>query len=389
VQAFEIGARDGAARAGVVHTPHGSVRTPAFVPLASTATVKSLHAAEVAALGCEMVLGNTFHLFIQPGAELIRELGGLHEFMGWRGAIITDSGGYQVFSMGHGSVAEEIKRRRDRRESMVMSIEEEGVRFRSYLDGRERFMGPETSMEVQAALGSDIALAFDECTPFHVERDYTRASMERTHRWLDRCVTWWRERAAADQLLYGIVQGGVHEDLRAESSAYVAAAGVDGIAIGGSLGREKEEMRQVVEWSLRGLPEGPPRHLLGIGDVDDLVHAVGAGIDSFDCATPTRLARHGTALVPDPDKRWRLDLTKSAQRKSREPIDERCPCAACREHTRAYLHYLTRANELTAKRLITLHNLTFMQRLMEGMRAAIEANELTAHGERVLAGAAP
>jgi queuine tRNA-ribosyltransferase len=389
VQAFEIGARDGAARAGVVHTPHGSVRTPAFVPLASTATVKSLHAAEVAALGCEMVLGNTFHLFIQPGAELIRELGGLHEFMGWRGAIITDSGGYQVFSMGHGSVAEEIKRRRDRRESMVMSIGEEGVRFRSYLDGRERFMGPETSMEVQAALGSDIALAFDECTPFHVERDYTRASMERTHRWLDRCVTWWRERAAADQLLYGIVQGGVHEDLRAESSAYVAAAGVDGIAIGGSLGREKEEMRQVVEWSLRGLPEGPPRHLLGIGDVDDLVHAVGAGIDSFDCATPTRLARHGTALVPDPDKRWRLDLTKSAQRKSREPIDERCPCAACREHTRAYLHYLTRANELTAKRLITLHNLTFMQRLMEGMRAAIEANELTAHGERVLAGAAP
>ena len=389
MQAFEIGARDGAARAGVVHTPHGSVRTPAFVPLASTATVKSLHAAEVAALGCEMVLGNTFHLFIQPGAELIRELGGLHEFMGWRGAIITDSGGYQVFSMGHGSVAEEVKRRRDRRESMVMSIEEEGVRFRSYLDGRERFMGPETSMEVQAALGSDIALAFDECTPFHVERDYTRASMERTHRWLDRCVTWWRERAAADQLLYGIVQGGVHEDLRAESSAYVAAAGVDGIAIGGSLGREKEEMRQVVEWSLRGLPEGPPRHLLGIGDVDDLVHAVGAGIDSFDCATPTRLARHGTALVPDPDKRWRLDLTKSAQRKSREPIDERCPCAACREHTRAYLHYLTRANELTAKRLITLHNLTFMQRLMEGMRAAIEANELTAHGERVLAGAAP
>ena len=389
MQAFEIGARDGAARAGVVHTPHGSVRTPAFVPLASTGTVKSLHAAEVAALGCEMVLGNTFHLFIQPGAELIRELGGLHEFMGWRGAIITDSGGYQVFSMGHGSVAEEIKRRRDRRESMVMSIEEEGVRFRSYLDGRERFMGPETSMEVQAALGSDIALAFDECTPFHVERDYTRASMERTHRWLDRCVTWWRERAAADQLLYGIVQGGVHEDLRAESSAYVAAAGVDGIAIGGSLGREKEEMRQVVEWSLRGLPEGPPRHLLGIGDVDDLVHAVGAGIDSFDCATPTRLARHGTALVPDPDKRWRLDLTKSAQRKSREPIDERCPCAACREHTRAYLHYLTRANELTAKRLITLHNLTFMQRLMEGMRAAIEANELTAHGERVLAGAAP
>ena len=192
---FAITARDGAARAGVLQTPHGPVSTPAFVPLASTATVKSLHASEVAELGYEMVLGNTFHLFIQPGPELIRELGGLHEFMGWHGAIVTDSGGYQVFSMGHGSVAEEIKRRRDPRTSMVVAIEEEGVRFRSYLDGTERFMGPETSMEVQAALGSDVALAFDECTPFHVERDYTERSMERTHRWLDRCVSWHRESA--------------------------------------------------------------------------------------------------------------------------------------------------------------------------------------------------
>jgi len=386
---FTIEARDGAARAGVIHTPHGDVRTPAFVPLASTATVKSLHASEVAALGCEMVLGNTFHLFIQPGPELIRELGGLHEFMNWRGAIITDSGGYQVFSMGHGSVAEEIKRRRERRQSMVVSIEEEGVRFRSYLDGRERFMGPETSMEVQAALGSDIALAFDECTPFHVERDYTHASMERTHRWLDRCVAWCGEHAPPGQLLYGIVQGGVYEDLRAESTAYVAQAGVDGVAIGGSLGQEKDEMRQVIEWSLAGLPDAPPRHLLGIGDVDDLVHAVGAGLDTFDCATPTRLARHGTALVPAPDARWRLDLGKSASRTSREPIDERCPCPACREHSRGYLHYLVRAGELTAKRLLTLHNLTFLQRLMGGMREAIEGGGFAAHAKRVLAGEAP
>ena len=222
--AFEISARDGKARAGLLNTPHGVVRTPAFVPLASTATVKSLHAAEVAGLGYDMVLGNTFHLFIQPGHELIREMGGLHEFMGWRRPIITDSGGYQVFSMGHGSVAEEIKRRRDPRTSRVVSIEEEGVRFRSYLDGTERFMGPETSMEVQAALGSDVALAFDECTPFHVERDYTEASMERTHRWLDRCVTWHGEHAPAGQLLYGIVQGGVYEDLRAQSTAYVAGS---------------------------------------------------------------------------------------------------------------------------------------------------------------------
>ena len=383
--AFQVTARDGAARAGVITTPHGPVRTPAFVPLASTATVKSLHAAEVAALGYDIVLGNTFHLFIQPGPELIGEMGGLHEFMGWRGAIVTDSGGYQVFSMGHGSVAEEIKGKRDRPRSMIVAIEEEGVRFRSYLDGAERFMGPETSMEVQAALGSDIALAFDECTPFHVERDYTARSMERTHRWLDRCIRWHGANAPEGQLLYGIVQGGVHEDLRAESTAYVVASGTPGIAIGGSLGQEKAQMREVVGWSLAALPEGPPRHLLGIGDVDDVVHAVGAGIDSFDCATPTRLARHGTALVHDPDNRWRLDLTKGAQRTSREPIDESCPCAACREHTRGYLHYLSRAGELTAKRLITLHNLTFMERLMRGLREAIEEGRFAEQAKAVLA----
>jgi queuine tRNA-ribosyltransferase len=387
--AFTIEARDGDARAGLIHTSHGDVRTPTFVPLASTATVKSLHATEVAELGYDMVLGNTFHLFIQPEPELIEEMGGLHEFMGWRRAIITDSGGYQVFSMGHGSVAEEIKRRRDPRESMIVSIEEEGVRFRSYLDGRERFMGPETSMETQAKLGSDIALAFDECTPFHVERDYTARSMERTHRWLDRCIAWCAEQAPPGQLLYGIVQGGVYDDLRAESTDYVARSGVPGIAIGGSLGQEKEQMLEVVGWSVARLPEEPPRHLLGIGDVDDLVRAVGLGIDSFDCATPTRLARHGTALVPDPGGRWRLDLTKGAHRASREPIDERCPCAACREHTRAYLHYLLRAGELTGKRLLTLHNLTFMQRLMSGMREAIQAGRYGEHARAVLAGEVP
>jgi queuine tRNA-ribosyltransferase len=386
---FTIEARDGNARAGLVHTTHGDVRTPAFVPLASTGTIKSLHAAEVAELGYDMVLGNTFHLFIQPEPELVAEMGGLHEFMGWRRAIITDSGGYQVFSMGHGSVAEEIKRRRDRRESMIVSIEEEGVRFRSYLDGRERFMGPETSMQVQAQLGSDIALAFDECTPFHVERDYTARSMERTHRWLDRCIAWCAENAPPGQLLYGIVQGGVYEDLRAESTAYVAESGVPGIAIGGSLGQEKEQMLEVVGWSVARLAEPPPRHLLGIGDVDDLVEAVGLGIDTFDCATPTRLARHGTALVPDPESRWRLDLTKSANRTSREPIDDRCPCAACREHTRGYLHYLLRAGELTGKRLLTLHNLTFMQRLTSGMREAILAGGYAAHARAVLAGERP
>ena len=384
---FQIDARDGSARAGVLRLAHGEVRTPAFVPLASTATVKTLHSAEVEALGYEMVLGNTFHLFIQPGHRRIAELGGLHEFMAWHRPIVTDSGGFQIFSMGHGSVAEEIKRSRGAGQSRILSIEEEGVRFRSYLDGSEQFMGPETSMEVQAALGSDIALAFDECTPFHVERDYTARSMERTHRWLDRCIRWHADHAPEGQLLYGIVQGGVYEDLRAESTSYVVESGTPGIAIGGSLGQEKEQMREVVAWSLARLPEERPRHLLGIGDVDDIVHAVAAGVDTFDCATPTRLARHGTAFVHDPAARWRLDLAKAAHKTSREPIDPECPCPACREYTRGYLHYLVRAGELTAKRLVTLHNLTFMERLMRGLRDAILAGELETHARAILDGA--
>jgi queuine tRNA-ribosyltransferase len=386
---FQIVSRDGSARAGVLHAAHGEVRTPAFVPLASNASVRGLQPGEVAGLGYDLVLGNTFHLFITPGHEYVRDMGGLHEFMGWDGPIITDSGGFQVFSMGHGSVSDEIKGRRDGRRSMIHEISEDGVSFQSYIDGGERFMGPETSMEIQAALGSDIALAFDECTPFHADKAYTLRSMERTHRWLDRCVAWQREHAPAGQLLYGIVQGGVYEDLRAESTAYVAGADVDGIAIGGSLGQEKEQMREVVGWSLRGLPDERPRHLLGIGDVDDILHAVSAGIDSFDCATPTRLARHGTALVPDPDNRWRLDLAKSASAGSREPIVAGCPCPACSDHTRGYLHYLARNKELTGARLLTLHNLAFMAELMRGVRAAIEAGELSAYTERVMAGEAP
>ncbi|MEJ7818222.1 MAG: tRNA guanosine(34) transglycosylase Tgt, partial [Thermoleophilaceae bacterium] len=380
---------DAAARAGTLSLPHGTVQTPAFVPLASNGSVRGLGAAEVAALGYEMVLGNTFHLYVTPGHEHIAAMGGLHEFMGWSAPIITDSGGFQVFSMGHGSVAEEVKRRRGASQSRILSIEEEGVRFTAYTDGSERFMGPEASMEIQAALGSDIALAFDECTPFNVDRAYTERSMHRTHRWLDRCVAWCGEHAPAGQVLYGIVQGGVHEDLRAESAACIAGSGVGGIAIGGSLGEDKQQMNEVVAWSLRGLPDPPPRHLLGIGDVDDIVNAVGVGIDTFDCATPTRLARHGTALVKDPERRWRLDLTKGDSRDSREPIVAGCPCPACTQHTRGYLHYLARGKELTGARLLTLHNLTFMAELMTGIRAAIAAGEWENHAERVLAGAEP
>ena len=360
------------------------MRTPAFVPLATKGAVKTLEPRDVVALGYEMVLGNTFHLLLAPGPERVREFGGLHEFMRWDRAIITDSGGFQVFSMGHGGVADEIKGRGRGggggwmfgSTGAILSIDEEGVRFRSYVDGRERFLSPETSMSVQAALGSDIALVFDECTPFHVSREYTARSMERTHRWLERCLRWHASQGPAGQAVYGIVQGGVDRSLRVVSSEAVAASGCDGIAIGGSLGQDKAQMHSVVGWTtaeLERVAPDRPRHLLGIGDVDDLIAGVEMGIDTFDCALPTRLGRHGVALVPDPDARWRVDLVKGRWRDTHDPILDGCPCPACSAgFSRGYLHYLLRAGELTALRLVTLHNLSFIARLMADLRVAID-----------------
>jgi queuine tRNA-ribosyltransferase len=394
---FEIHTRaaDSQARTGVLRLAHGAVRTPAFVPLATRGAVKTLEPRDLEALGYEMVLGNTFHLMLSPGPELIGAFGGLHEFMRWPGPIITDSGGFQVFSMGHGSVADEIKGRGRGGASngAILAIGEDGVRFRSYVDGSERFIAPETSMAVQAALRSDIALAFDECTPFHVTRDYTARSTERTHRWLDRCLRWHERHGPERQVVYGIVQGGVEQDLRIESAETVAAAGCAGIAIGGSLGQDKPQMREVVGWTTAAVDRvapDRPRHLLGIGDIDDLMAGVAQGIDTFDCAMPTRLARHGVAIVPDPAGRWRVDLIKSAWRGSREPLMEGCPCPACSAgFTRGYLHYACRAGETTGPRLLTLHNLSFIARLMGRLASAIDEQRLAEVTAALLAGAAP
>ncbi len=389
---FEISARDGAARAGVMYTAHGAVETPAFIPLATKGTVRGLESAEVAGLGYELVLGNTYHLFVSPGPERIANAGGLHGFMGWERALITDSGGFQVFSLAHGGVAEEVKgsgRPGGGDHGSVVSIDEEGVRFRSYRDGTELFISPEVSMRVQAALGSDIALVFDECTPYHADRDYTARSMERTHRWLGRCLEWHAAEGPASQAVFGIVQGGVHEDLRRESAQAVAASGVDGIAIGGTLGRDKEEMAAVLAMTTPHLPEEAPKHLLGIGEVDDLLAGIGLGLDVFDCAVPTRLARHGTALVPDPERRFRLDLRKAGFEGDRRPLVDDCPCPACSHHDRDYLSYLSRAEELTAVRLLVVHNLTYMRALTAAARAAIEAGQFEAYRGKILAGASP
>jgi queuine tRNA-ribosyltransferase len=387
---FTIDARDGSARAGVIATPHGPIETPTFIPLATKGSVRGLDVDEVSALGYQLILGNTYHLFVNPGPERIAAAGGLHGFMNWDRALITDSGGFQVFSLAHGGVANEVKGSgRNGGHGSEVVITEEGARFRSPRDGRELFISPEISMEVQAALGADIALAFDECTPFHVDRDYTARSTERTHRWLDRCTAWHQEHGPSGQALFGIVQGGTYEDLRRESAEYISAAAVDGIAIGGTLGRDKEEMAAVLAMTAPLLPEEAAKHLLGIGEVDDLLGGIALGLDVFDCAVPTRLARHGVALAPTPETRWRLDLRKGRHVGDTSPLVEGCPCPACTRHTRDYISYLSRAEELTAVRLIVLHNLTYMRELTSHARRAIQAGSFDAYRAAVMAGAAP
>jgi queuine tRNA-ribosyltransferase len=387
---FEVKARDGDARSGLIHLAHGSVATPAFIPLATKGSVRGLSSREVAELGYGLVLGNTFHLHLAPGEDAIAARGGLHRFMGWERALITDSGGFQVFSLAHGGVADEIKGRRGNAPGGAkVEISEEGVAFQSLLDGSDRFLGPEDSMRIQAALGSDIALTFDECTPAHADRDYTARSTERTHRWLDRCLTWHEREGPAEQAIFGIVQGGVHEDLRRESAERNAAAAIDGIAIGGTLGREKAEMHKVLGFTVPHLPDDAPRHLLGIGEIDDLLVGIGMGIDLFDCAIPTRLARHGTALAPQPEGRFRIDLTKSTYANDDSPVVVGCECETCSRHSRAYLHYLARNKDLTGTRLLTLHNLTYTERLVTAARGAIGAGSLGDFSTAVLAGAAP
>ena len=383
------------ARAGILRTAHGDVRTPAFVPLATKATVKGLEPREVAALGYDMVLGNTFHLFLDPGAELIEHFGGLHDFMGWQHPIITDSGGFQVFSMGYGTVADEIKGRAPSgpdRMGRVLSIEEDGVRFRSYIEGSERFIGPETSMEVQAKLGSDIALVFDECTPVQ-HRPRVHRALDRAHAPLAGPLPGLARRARAARASSSTGSS------RAASTRTCASSprrrSPPGRSTGSRSAARSAPTRRRCTRSSAGRPrrsqgDDRPRHLLGIGDVDDLIRGVELGVDTFDCAMPTRLGRHGVAIVNDPEHRWRVDLTAARHKLSDEPIMEGCPCPACGGgHSRGYLRYLVKNKELTGARLLTLHNLAYVARLMAGLRAAIAAGTLAEHAAALRAGAAP
>ena len=374
---FEIRSRDPQTRArtGLITTPHGPVETPVFMPVGTRGTVKSLTPEELSEHGAQIILGNTYHLYLQPGHELIARMGGLHRFMGWDGPILTDSGGFQVFSLVYGGIADEVKGRRPAHPQTkpgMVKVTEEAVIFRSYIDGSTHVFTPERSIEVQKGIGADIILCFDELPPFHAGYDYTARSLERTHRWAARCLAYHQQHPTG-QALFGIVHGGVYADLRHASAEYIAGLPFEGLCIGGSLGENKAQIAEVVDMTVPHLPEGLPRHLLGIGDVDDLIEGVARGIDMFDCVSPTRLGRHGTALVRDAARRWKLNVLNAALREDEGPLEPACTCYTCRRYSRAYIHHLFRAQELLGIRLVSLHNVAFLLDLTRQIRASIAA----------------
>lgn len=355
---YELVAKDEAtgARAGVLHTPHGSFPTPIFMPVGTQASVKGVSPDELKDLGAGVILSNTYHLFLRPGMELIREAGGLHRFMHWDRAILTDSGGFQVFSLG-----------------ALRKITEEGVTFRSHLDGSKKFLSPEVSMEVQMALGSDIVMSFDECVPYPADYDYAKQSTERTTRWAERCK---KVMTADNQGLFGICQGGMYRDLREWSARSLACMDFPGYAVGGlSVGEPHDLMNEMLSVSTSLLPEDKPRYLMGVGTPDCLVEGVARGIDMFDCVFPTRVARNGMAMVST----GRLVMKNAQFTHDHTPLEEGCGCYACRNgYTRAYIRHLVRAGEIFGLRLLSLHNLWFLEDFMRRMREAIIEGRFTA-----------
>jgi queuine tRNA-ribosyltransferase len=383
---FEVQARDPLtrARAGLIITPHGPVETPVFMPVGTRGTLKSLTPEEARDHGAQIILGNTYHLYLQPGHELIAHMGGLHRFMSWDGPIMTDSGGFQVFSLVYGGIADEVKGRRPAHPQSkpgMVKVTEDAVIFRSYIDGSEHIFTPERSIEIQKGIGADIILCFDELPPFHAGYDYTARSLDRTHRWAARCLAYHQQTfdgsglpfvaPTPDQALFGIVHGGVFPDLRRASAEYISSLPFDGLCIGGSLGGDKAQIAEVLDMTVPHLPEYLPRHLLGIGDVDDLIEGAARGIDMFDCVSPTRLGRHGTALVYDPARRWKLNVLNTGLREDTGPLEPRCACYTCTRYSRAYIHHLFRSRELLGIRLVSLHNVAFLLDLMRQIRRSI------------------
>jgi queuine tRNA-ribosyltransferase len=340
------------ARAGILSLPHGDVKTPVFMPVGTQATVKSLSVEDLETIGAQIILGNAYHLYLRPGTEIMEQAGGLHEFMQWKRPILTDSGGFQVFSL-----------------SELNKVTEEGVQFQSHLDGTKHLMTPEKAIDVQISIGADIMMCFDECTSHPAPHDQAAKSMRMTLDWAKRCKTQWESREIMEhQALFGIVQGNVYEDLRVESVAGTVEIDFPGYAIGGvSVGESKEEMVQVVDWCAPKLPEGKPRYLMGVGPPEDLLEAIERGVDMFDCVMPTRNARNGGLFT----RSGKLNIRNAQYKNDFGPLDAECNCPVCRTYTRAYLSHLFRAGEILGIRLNTLHNLHFMLDLAANCRLAI------------------
>jgi len=344
---FNLTAKNNRARTGTFSTPHGLLQTPVFAPVGTQATVKALTPAQVADIGATLVLSNTYHLYLRPGDDLIAGFGGLHRFMRWPKPMLTDSGGFQVFSL-----------------AQTREIDDDGVTFRSHIDGSEHRFTPEKSIRIQENLGADIIMAFDECADPN-NHEYIKGAMERTHRWAERCV---KAKRRADQALFGIVQGGVDPDLRAASAEFIAALDTPGIAIGGlSVGETKDEMHATLDVVTPLLPEDKPRYLMGVGTPEDIINGIARGIDIFDCVLPTRLARHHAAFSPE----GRLNMMNAAFARDERPIDEDCDCYTCKTFTRAYIRHLIVAKELLAGTLLSIHNLRALIRLVEDIRGYI------------------
>ncbi len=372
------------ARAGILRTPHGEIETPNFIFCATKAAIKGASIDDLKKIGAAIILSNTYHLMLRPGPDLVREMGGLHRFMGWDGPMLTDSGGFQIFSLGHGSVADEIKGRQSRQSNSLKHISEAGATFKSYIDGSTHHLSPELSIQIQRKLGADLIVVLDECTPYHVSKAYTEQSMHLSHRWADRCLTeFFNGSEYNPQALVGIVQGGVYPDLRKVAGEFISSRPFFYHAIGGSLGSSKAQMYEVVGYAQASLDNSKPVHLLGIGGVDDVWRNTAQGIDTFDCVMPTRIARHGWALVRDAAD-YKLNLKNSRFRHDPEPISDDCDCPVCQQHTRAYLHYLIKANELLYINLLTVHNMRFMMNLMHTIRQHIKQGTFTAEMRRWL-----
>ncbi len=366
-----------AARLGLLLTPHGEIATPAFIFCATRAAMKSLTIEQLRAANTQIILSNTYHLMLQPGADSVQAQGGLQKFTGWRGPMLTDSGGFQIFSLGSGNVADEIKGSRMMSTAKtLLKISEDGASFRSYIDGREYLLTPEESMRIQRCLGADLIVVLDECTPYHVDKSYTQASMERSHRWATRSLNAYLAADNGQQKLYGIVQGGVYPDLRKQSVEYVNSQPFFGHAVGGSLGASKQEMYDVVALTMSMLSKDRPTHLLGIGGIEDIFNGVLHGIDTFDCVHPTRIARHGGALVKPWNRaedlgREHLNLRNSQYKVDLNPIEPDCTCATCANYTRGYVHHLLKTETSLAFTLLAQHNVFFMNDLMQRIREAI------------------